>query len=174
MAGTGDDGQGDASTHALFSIETSPSMRGMKCWEDVVEVIFDNIGMLKFHFIELHCDGERTKKEGLAPFIHKELKMDADLLYQFADEGDVTDIVEEIAENMAPWTDLPDERVLDGHALLFHDEVDNEMVKSLMFDYFTPQNIRVDLMLSPFGRDSDELNGSTDLQCKEGENDGRR
>jgi nardilysin len=166
-AGTGDNEQGDTSTHALFSIENLLSMHGMICWEDVVEVIFAYICMLKFYFIEGHCDGERTKKEGLAPFIHKELKMVADLLYQFADKGDVTGIVKEIAENMAPWTDLPDERVLDGHALLFDDEVDNEMVKSLMFDYFTPQNIRVDLMSLLFGRDSDELNGSTDLQCEE-------
>ena len=168
-AGTGEDGQGDASTHALFTVEISLSMRGMECWEDVVEAIFSYIGLLKFHFLEGHGDdGERTKKEGLATWIHEELKMIGDLSYQFADEGDVTDIVERIAENMAPWTDLPDERVLDGHALLFDDEVDNEMVKHLLFDYFTPQNIRVDLMSSLFGRDSDELTDSTDLlQCEE-------
>lgn len=166
-AGTGEDGLGDASTHALFSIEISLSKRGIRYWEDVVMVIFAYIGMLKFHFIEGHDGSEKTKKEGLAPWIYEEMKMIADLSYQFADEGDVTDIVEEIAENMAPWAELPDERVLDGHALLFDDEVDNEMVKRLLFDYFTPENIRVDLMSSLFGGDSDELEEYPVLQCEE-------
>ena len=166
-AGTGEDGMGDASTHALFSIEISLSMHGVRLWEDVIKVIFCYIGTLKFHFIEGQVDGGKRRKEGLPFWIHEELKMIADLSYQFADEGDVTDIVEEVAENMAPWTDLPDERVLDGHALLFDNEVDNDMIKRLLFDYFTPENIRVDLMSSLFGRDSDDLDGSTGLQCEE-------
>ena len=154
-AGTGEDGLTDASTHALFSIDISLSKRGMQYWEDVIEVVFSSIGMLKFHFLEGYVDGNGMKKEGLAPWIYDELKSIAEVSYQYADEEDVTDIVEEVAENMAPWYNLPQNRVLDGDALLFGDEVDNEAVKTLLFDYFTPANLRVDLMSSLFGRDSD-------------------
>lgn len=37
-AGTGEDGQGDASTHALFMFQASLSKAGMECWEEVVRV----------------------------------------------------------------------------------------------------------------------------------------
>ena len=73
----------------------------------------------------------------------------------FLSTGDVTDIVEEVAENMAPWQALADERVLDGTALLFDDFVDHGAVKTLLFDYFTPENTRVDLTSSLFGVDGD-------------------
>ncbi|KAL7536578.1 hypothetical protein ACHAXR_008597 [Thalassiosira sp. AJA248-18] len=160
-AGTGEDGLGDASTHALFGLQISLSKRGMRYWEDVVKIVFAYIGMLKFNFVEGHYlldekNGEKQKKvEGLAPWIYDELKSIAELSYRYADEGDVTDIVEEIAENMAPWYNLPEDRVLDGDALLFDDAVDNDSVKSLLFDYLTPENMRVDLMSSLFGRDAD-------------------
>lgn len=158
-AGTGEDGLGDASTHALFTIEMSLSKVGMTCWEDVIYVVFIYIGMLRYNFLEGHNaanneNGEK-KKEGLPPWIYNELKSIANISYQFADEGDVTDIVEGIAENMAPWVNLPKERVLDGVELLFDDNVDNDTVKSLLFDYLTPESMRVDLMSSIFGRDAD-------------------
>lgn len=58
---------------------------------------------------------------------------------------------------MCPWWNLPDERILDGDSLLFDDTVDNSVVKDLLFNYFTPENTRIDLMSSLFGRDgSDE------------------
>jgi nardilysin len=37
-AGTGDDGESDASTHALFMFQVSLSKKGMGCWEEVVRV----------------------------------------------------------------------------------------------------------------------------------------
>lgn len=37
-AGTGDDGESDASTHALFTFQISLSKSGMECWEEVVRV----------------------------------------------------------------------------------------------------------------------------------------
>jgi nardilysin len=37
-AGTGEDGEGNASTHALFMFQISLSKAGMKCWEEVVRV----------------------------------------------------------------------------------------------------------------------------------------
>lgn len=50
---------------------------------------------------------------------------------------------------------MPDARVLDGTSLYFGDRVDNEMVKLLLFDFLSPENLRVDLMSSIFGRDTD-------------------
>lgn len=56
---------------------------------------------------------------------------------------------------MCPWWNLPDERLLDGDSLLFGDAVDNAVVKDLLFNYMTPENTRIDLMSSFFGRDGD-------------------
>lgn len=58
--------------------------------------------------------------------------------------------------SMCPWWNLPDERLLDGDCLLFDDVVDNSVVKDLLFNYMTPQNTRIDLMSSLFGRDGDD------------------
>ena len=173
-AGTGEDGLGDASSHALFTIEISLSTVGMACWEDVINIVFVYIGMLRFNFLEGHVvnnieSGEDVKKEGLPPWIYDELKAIANLSYIFAEEGDVTDIVENVAENMAPWVNLPKERVLDGTELLFGDAVDNDTVKSLLFHYITPENIRVDLMSSFFGRDADYVDSNISDSNKEEE-----
>lgn len=153
-AGTGEDGLGDASTHALFSLDISLSKRGMKHWEEVIKIVYVYIGMLKYHFLEGHMGESGEKKEGLAPWIYNELKSIAELSYMFADEGDVSDVVEEVAENMAPWCNLPDERILDNE-LLLGDEGDNDAAKTLLFDHLTPKNMRIDLMSSLFGRDAD-------------------
>ena len=56
---------------------------------------------------------------------------------------------------MCPWWNLPDERLLDGDSLLFGDIIDNSVVEDLLFNYITPDNTRVDLMSSFFGRDGD-------------------
>eukprot|EP01082_Thalassiosira_pseudonana_P002309 g2198.t1 g2198 contig11:912012-915958(+) len=164
-AGVGDDGLGDASTHALFRFQVTLSRLGVKQWEEVVEVVFAYIGMLRYRFEEGYVDENNNKVEGLAPWIYEELKSIAGLSYRFADEGDVTDIVEEIAENMAPWYSLPKEHVLDGDDLLFGDVVDNSTVKDLLFNYFKPEQTRFDLMSSLFGVDAnfgDDAAGARD------------
>ena len=125
-AGTGEDGESDASTHALFMFQVSLSEAGMGFWEDVVGVgmlplivqyfntfltyhlliinhlwlmvlVFAYIGMLRHYFQKGHIDANGNQVEGLAPWIYDELKSIAALSYRFDDEGDVTDIVEEIA-----------------------------------------------------------------------------
>lgn len=53
--------------------------------------------MLRHYFQEGYADANSNKVEGLAPWIYDELKSIAALSYRFSDEGDVTDIVEEIA-----------------------------------------------------------------------------
>lgn len=55
--------------------------------------------------------------------------------------------------------------MLDGDSLLFDDVVENSVVKDLLFNYMTPENTRVDLMSSLFGRDGDDdTNKPTDEQ----------
>lgn len=152
-AGTGDDGQGDSSIHALFSLSFSLSEKGVREWVNVIRVVFSYIGMLKHYFLEGYLDDNGMKKEGLPLWIYDELKSIAEISFKYADEGDVIDTVEVVAENMAPWWNLPTERLLDGDTLLFGDVVDNSCVKDLLFNYFTPQNMRIDIMSSLFGRD---------------------
>lgn len=53
--------------------------------------------MLRHHFQVGYTDDKGRKVEGLAPWIYNELKSIAALSYQFDDEGDVTDIVEDLA-----------------------------------------------------------------------------
>ncbi|KAL7436906.1 hypothetical protein ACHAXM_005357 [Skeletonema potamos] len=154
-AGTGDDGEGDSSIHALFSFSFSLSEKGVRNWENVIGVVFSYLGMLKYYFLEGYVDDNGEKKEGLPLWIYNELKSIAELSYKYADEGDVTDTVELVAEAMAPWWNIPTERLLDGDTLLFGDVVDNACVKDLLFNYFTPTNMRVDFMSSLFGREAD-------------------
>lgn len=59
--------------------------------------VFAYIGMLRHHFQLGYTDNDGNRVEGLAPWIYHELKSIAALSYQFDDEGDVTDIVEDIA-----------------------------------------------------------------------------
>ena len=86
-AGTGEDGVGNASTHALFQLDISLSKRGMRHWEEAINMVFAYIGMLKYTFLEGHTDKAGTKKEGLAPWIYDELKSIADVSYRYEDEG---------------------------------------------------------------------------------------
>jgi nardilysin len=58
-----------------------------------------------------------------------------------------------LAEELAPSNPLPPERLLDGSALLF--EYDPIAVKELLDEYLTPQNARIDLLSSTFGRAAD-------------------
>ncbi|KAL7498190.1 hypothetical protein ACHAWT_006084 [Skeletonema menzelii] len=158
-AGTGDDGEGNSSMHALFGFSFSLSEEGVRHWEEVIGIVFCYLGMLKYYFNEGYVDDYGEKKEGLPRWIYDELKSVAELSYKYADEGDVTDTVEVVAEAMAPWYNLPTERLLDGDTLLFDEVVDNDCVKDLIFNYFTPTNMRIDFMSSLFGRDADFKDG---------------
>eukprot|EP00985_Skeletonema_marinoi_P001098 scaffold448_cov107-Skeletonema_marinoi.AAC.2 len=159
-AGTGDDGEGDSSMHALFGFSFSLSEEGVQHWEKVIGVVFSYLGMLKYYFNEGYVDENGEKKEGLPRWIYNELKSVAELSYKYADEGDVTDTVEVVAEAMAPWYNIPTDRLLDGDTLLFGEVVDNDCVSRLLFNYFTPTNMRVDFMSSLFGREADFKDGT--------------
>ena len=158
-AGTGDDGEGDSSMHALFGFSFSLSEEGVQHWEKVIGVVFSYLGMLKYYFNEGYVDENGEKKEGLPRWIYNELKSIAELSYKYADEGDVTDTVEVVAEAMAPWYNIPTDRLLDGDTLLFGEVVDNDCVRDLLFNYFIPTNMRLDFMSSLFGREADFKDG---------------
>jgi len=63
----------------------------------VTPTVFAYIGMLRHHFQMGSTDDKGNKIEGLPQWIYDELKSIAALSYQFTDEGDVTEIVEDIA-----------------------------------------------------------------------------
>ena len=91
--GIGEDGEADASTHALFGLQIDLSKCGMGRWEKAVTVVFAYLVMLEFHFLKGPGGDNKTqhegkKKEGLAPWIHDELKSIAELSFRYADEGE--------------------------------------------------------------------------------------
>lgn len=69
----------------------------LNCVLTFSHLVFSYIGMLRHHFETGYTDSNGNTVSGLAPWIYDELKSIAALSYQFEDEGDVTDIVEDIA-----------------------------------------------------------------------------
>lgn len=57
--------------------------------------------------------------EGLPEWIHEELRSIHELAYRYGDEQSSDDFVQDLAEELAPHTGLPPERLLDGSELLF-------------------------------------------------------
>mmetsp|Transcript_4670 Transcript_4670/g.6622 ORF Transcript_4670/g.6622 Transcript_4670/m.6622 type:complete len:1236 (+) Transcript_4670:57-3764(+) len=146
-AGIGDGGHENASTHSLFSLTLILSDKGVLHWEDIVSEVYIYIGMLKDY-----CKSE----SGLPQWIYEELKATQEMSYRFEDEMMSVDLVEEIAESVAPHKNLPPEHVLDGESLIFN--FDGNLIRELLDDYLQPQNARVDLMSSSFGRAADKTN----------------
>ena len=72
--------------------------------------MYKYIGMLRYH----HCE-----QEGLPLWIYEELRSIQEVAHKYSDEESPEDLVETIAEEMAPEWCLPPERLLDGSDLLF-------------------------------------------------------
>lgn len=70
-------------------------------------LVFAYIGLLRHHFQMGYTNDEGNKVKGLPTWIYNELKSIAALSYAYEDEGDVTDIVEdlsgEIFNNLSKW-----------------------------------------------------------------------
>ena len=57
-----------------------------------------------------------------------------------------------VVECMCPWYNPPAERLLDDNSLLFGDSMENSVVKDILFNFMTPKNTRVDLILIIWSR----------------------
>lgn len=141
MAGVGEEGSERASSHALFNMSFALSKEGLEHWRDMVAAVYEYIGMLRF-----------KSEHGWPEWIFDELRSIHEVSYRYGDEASPEDIVEAMTESMAPHYRLPPERLLDGPHLLFG--FDAAAISSLL-DCMTPQNARIDLTSSSFGRPAD-------------------
>jgi secreted Zn-dependent insulinase-like peptidase len=76
-----------------------------------------------------------------------------ELGFKYKDEQSPDDLVEGFSEDMAPYLMLPPERLLDGMALMF--EFDEDCIENYLDNYLTPENGRIDLTSTTFGRAAD-------------------
>jgi secreted Zn-dependent insulinase-like peptidase len=97
-----------ASSHALFSISITLSKEGVAHWTEVVSEIYQYVGMLRYH-----C------QQGLPRWIFEELESIHEVAHRYGDEQSPEDLVETLAEELAPHFGMPPERLLDGAALFF-------------------------------------------------------
>jgi len=140
--GNGDEGCETSSSHTLFTATYFLSEAGVAEWRHVVEATYQYIGMLR-----MHC------RRGFPEWIFDELQRIDQLNYAYADEQDPEDLVEGLAECIAPHYNLPPERLLDGDSLLF--EFNPDIIRIILDEYLLPSNARIDLTSSTFGRASD-------------------
>ena len=97
--------------------------------------------------LRYHCE------QGLPKWIFDELHSIQEVSYRYSDEQAPEELVETIADELAPHYRLPADRLLDGTMLLF--EYDPDAIQNLVDSYFTPENARLDLASSTFGRSSE-------------------
>lgn len=138
-AGVGSEGHENASSHALFIVSVTLSEEGVSHWQEIVSELYQYVGMLRYH-----CEN------GLPPWIFEELQSIQEVSHKYDDEQSPEDLVETLAEIMAPAEALPPERILDGNSLLF--EYDPDAIRNLVDNYFTPYNARIDMTSTKFGR----------------------
>eukprot|EP00557_Chaetoceros_sp_GSL56_P013042 CAMPEP_0176481116 /NCGR_PEP_ID=MMETSP0200_2-20121128/2644_1 /TAXON_ID=947934 /ORGANISM="Chaetoceros sp., Strain GSL56" /LENGTH=1248 /DNA_ID=CAMNT_0017877291 /DNA_START=89 /DNA_END=3832 /DNA_ORIENTATION=- len=159
-AGVGTGGYENASSHALFSLTLTISVEGVSHWTEILQYVYYYIGMIRHYCKRTDDRGER----GLPIWIYEELRAIQQVSYEFADETDPIDFVEDMADRLTPYSCLPPERLLDGDDLLF--EFDNNTIQMLLDEHFSPFNARVDIMSSTFGRASDFDDHKTNLENK--------
>ena len=159
--GVGSEGLEFASSHALFTATFSLSEEGMDHWEEIAEAAYIYLGMLRHY----SCNG------GLPEWIHDELRLAHEVAYMYGDEESPDDLVETLADSLAPHFCRPADRLLDGDDLLF--EFNGEAIGDLLDNYLTPTKSRLDLMSSMFGRASDfpddgEIDNGVDVVVEKG------
>ena len=139
---SGSDGLEQASSHALFTARFTLSEQGLVHWKEMVGAVYEYIGMLR-----------HRARQGWPDWMYEELRRTEALSYQYQDEPSPEELVESLAEAMAPHQNLPPERLLDGMSLLF--EFDPSAIQNLLDQYLTPHNARIDVTSSSFGRAAD-------------------
>jgi secreted Zn-dependent insulinase-like peptidase len=105
-------------------------------------MLYRYVGMLKYY-----C------RVGLPIWIYDELRSIQEIAYRYDDETSPEELVESLADELAPSHPLPAERLLDGSLLLF--EYDPEKIQGIIDTYFKPENARIDLSSTRLGRSAD-------------------
>jgi secreted Zn-dependent insulinase-like peptidase len=94
------------------------SEEGVAHWPEIVSEVYQYVGMLRHY-----CH----QPQGLPLWIYDELRSIHEVAHRYGDEQSPEDLVESLAEELAPAYNLPPERLLDGNELLF--EYDPEKIK---------------------------------------------
>jgi secreted Zn-dependent insulinase-like peptidase len=147
MAGVGEEGSERASSHALFTVTFILSTEGLEEWKAVCDATYQYIGMLR-----------RQCQLGWPAWMFDELKMIHELSYKYRDAMPPDELVEGIADDIAPHVNLPPERLLDGSSLLF--DFDADAIQKLLDQHLVPEKARVDVTSSSFGRACDFADGT--------------
>lgn len=92
-------------------VSFSLSEEGVANWREVISMLYQYVGMLRYH-----C------RQGLPHWIYEELRSIQEISYRFDDEQSPEELVESLADELAPAHPLPADRLLDGTSLLFEYE----------------------------------------------------
>jgi secreted Zn-dependent insulinase-like peptidase len=130
----------------IFAIHVKLTGNGLSNWITVVEMIYDYLKMLK----------TQEPQE----WIFNEYKKISEVTYNFLDEQDESDFVEEIACCMAPYREIDRVNLLSCNHLYW--EFDPETIKNILTQLI-PSNCRIDLLSSSFSQSS----GSTGVDDNE-------
>jgi secreted Zn-dependent insulinase-like peptidase len=125
-AGVGTGGYENASSHALFSLTLTLSVEGVSHWTEILQYVYCYIGMVRYYCKSM-ADDTGGGRRGLPIWIYEELRAIQQVSYEFADETNPLDFVEDMADRLTPYSCLPPERLLDGDDLLF--EFDNNVIE---------------------------------------------
>ena len=150
FAGVGDEGDENATGHALFTVSVTLSTDGVKHWREVTSELYRYVGMLRHY---CHQPSSAEGEGGLPRWIYEEIRSMNEIAHKYADEEPPEDCAVGLVEEMSPWFNTPPERLLDASELIF--EYDPKTVKNLLDEYFTPYNARIDLSSSSYGRAGD-------------------
>ena len=138
-----------ASSHALFSINVGLTEEGVEKWEEVVETVYSYIGMMR------KIGGQDGAS--FPSHIYSEIKAVGDFKFRFQEDEEPSELVEDLADELSPCHAYPPEHILDGSTLAF--EYDGRAVMEILNKYMTCNNMRIDIISSSYGRDSDYEEG---------------
>jgi nardilysin len=140
VAGVGEGGADNASSHCLFQVQVMMSEAGVAHVDDILEMIFSFIELLKSTYAA--CGNS------FPPYIFNELKAAHAMAYNFASEEQPEEFVENLVTSLSPCRSFPPEFLLSGGELLF--EEDATAVISIL-NKLTVESSRVDVMSSLWG-----------------------
>lgn len=123
------DDENNATSHAIFAITIS--LNSMDQWADVVRSVYAYLNMLR--------------DEGMPSYVYEEVRDIAKLSYEYGDERDPGETVEDIVEDMFRIRDK--DRILDGPSL--YSEFDWPGICRLL-EIMTPQKGKIHLLSSSF------------------------
>mmetsp|Transcript_19812 Transcript_19812/g.36722 ORF Transcript_19812/g.36722 Transcript_19812/m.36722 type:complete len:1301 (-) Transcript_19812:129-4031(-) len=144
LAGGDSDDSTNTSGFSLFTISMTLTKRGMCEYKQVVALVFEYISMLR--------------ATGPQKWVYDELAEIAKLDYQFLDDTDPSNIVQEHTSNMLHRCKVERSDLLDG-AYLFK-EYRPDLITNLL-EHLTVEGLKVELLSSLFGRDSDYRKGGS-------------